>query len=69
MDASAAVERVRSRSVSRMGRKRTRSEAPRDMEVDGEEDGSQAPKKRVHSSKSRCPFTSSLYFMPCLLLY
>ncbi|BDA46889.1 Nucleolar GTP-binding protein 1 [Coccomyxa sp. Obi] len=53
VDASAAVERARARSVSRVGRKRLRSAsaaATADMEVDG----SQAPpKKRIHSSKSR----------------
>lgn len=48
LDASAAVERAR--SVSRVGRKRTRSQSRADaMEV---EDG-QPPAKRVHSSKSR----------------
>lgn len=51
MDATAAVERARSRS--RVGRKRMRSEGPGEaMEVDGLE-GSQPPKKRIHSSKSR----------------
>lgn len=53
VDASAAVERARARSVGRVGRKRLRSAsaaAAADMEVDG----SQAPpKKRIHSSKSR----------------
>ncbi|KAK9918943.1 hypothetical protein WJX75_008237 [Coccomyxa subellipsoidea] len=53
VDASAAIERARARSVSRVGRKRLRSAsaaAPADMDVDG----SQAPpQKRIHSSKSR----------------
>ena len=53
MDASLAVERARSRS--RTGRKRTRSEGPAAMEVDAEgaAAGSQPPKKRLHSAKSR----------------
>lgn len=51
MDATLAVERARSRS--RVGRKRTRSEGPAAMEVDGDAAGSQPPKKRLHSSKSR----------------
>lgn len=54
LDASKAIARARSRSVSRVGRKRQRdtSAAAGDaMEVDG----SQAPeKKRIHSAKSRC---------------
>ncbi len=53
LDAGKAIARARSRSVSRVGRKRLRdaSAALGDaMEVDG----SQAPeKKRIHSAKSR----------------
>ena len=53
LDASKAIARARSRSVSRVGRKRLRgaSAAPSDaMDVDS----SQAPeKKRIHSAKSR----------------
>ena len=51
MDATAAVDRARARSVSRMGRKRTRSEGPADMEIDQE--GALAPQKRIHSGRSR----------------
>ena len=54
MDASLAVERARSRSQSRVGRKRTRSEGPAAMDVDAEAGASQPPKKRLHSAKSRC---------------
>lgn len=54
LDASKAIARARSRSVSRVGRKRQRDAsagAGEAMEVDG----SQAPeKKRIHSAKSRC---------------
>ncbi len=60
LDGSAAVQRARTRSLSRVGRKRTRSEsrgpgglAGDAMEgVEGGVDG-QPPAKRVHSSKSR----------------
>ena len=57
MDASLAVARARSRS--RVGRKRERSLGPSAMEIDGgaEGDGDVSmapPKKRIHSSKSRC---------------
>lgn len=47
----------RARSQSRQGRKRTRSEGPAGMDVDGMADGDvdmEPPKKRIHSSKSRC---------------
>ena len=55
IDPTAAVERARSRSRSRVGRKRTRSVAGGEaMDVDdGGGDGAPAAKKRVHSSKSR----------------
>lgn len=52
IDASGAVERARSRSVSRVGRKRERSQGPTDMEIDGQEDAA-APEKRIHSGRSR----------------
>ena len=54
VDASLAVARARERSQSRMGRKRTRSQAPgvSDMDIDAPE-GTQPPEKRVHSAKSR----------------
>lgn len=62
LDADAAVQRARTRSLSRVGRKRTRSEsrgpagAPGSDAMEGVEgagvDG-QPPAKRVHSSKSR----------------
>ena len=54
MDADLAVHRAR--SASRTGRKRERSvAAPVDAEGDAEMvDAGQPPKKRVHSSKSRC---------------
>lgn len=53
LDATSAVERARSRSLSRVGRKRLRSQGPEAMEIDGHE-GSVAPQKRIHSGKSRC---------------
>ncbi|KAK9828216.1 hypothetical protein WJX74_003764 [Apatococcus lobatus] len=46
----------RARGQSRLGRKRTRSEGPAGMDVDGVADGDvdmEPPKKRIHSSKSR----------------
>ena len=49
----------RARGQSRLGRKRTRSEGPAGMDVDGVGDGDvdmEPPKKRIHSSKSRCSF-------------
>lgn len=51
IDATAAVARARSRSQSRVGRKRTRSVTPGGMEVEGDEGEPSA--KRLHSSKSR----------------
>lgn len=54
LDAGKAIARARSRSVSRVGRKRQRDAsacAGEAMDVDS----SQAPeKKRIHSAKSRC---------------
>ena len=53
LDASKAVARARSRSVSRVGRKRTR-DAPAGGAEAMDVDGSQAPEqKRIHSAKSR----------------
>ena len=52
LDASPAVKRARSRSVSRVGRKRVRSAGPTDMEVDTQEEAT-APPKRIHSGRSR----------------
>ena len=57
LDPSAALERARARSVSRVGRKRARSLAAAKgdaMEVDGGDGAALPPIKRVHSSKSRC---------------
>ena len=54
LDASKAVARARSRSVSRVGRKRTR-DAPAGGAEAMDVDGSQAlEQKRIHSAKSRC---------------
>lgn len=51
LDAGAAVGRARERSMSRMGRKRTRSSSAKGTAaVDGDFEGE---KKRVHSSKAR----------------
>ena len=59
IDPTAAVERARSRSRSRVGRKRTRSVAGGEaMDVDGGDGAQPAAKKRVHSSKSRCALQS-----------
>ena len=53
LDASKAVARARSRSVSRVGRKRLR-DAPAGSAEAMDMDGSQAPEqKRIHSAKSR----------------
>ena len=53
LDASKAVARAHSRSVSRVGRKRLR-DAPAGVPEAMDVDGSQAPeKKRIHSAKSR----------------
>jgi hypothetical protein len=53
IDASSAVARARERSRSRVGRKRARSEAGRDAEAMDVDGTTPAPKKRIHSSKSR----------------
>ena len=63
IDSSPAVERARARSQSRVGRKRTRSQGPADMEVDGGEDA-QEPQKRIHSGKSRYPLLANLFCVP-----
>lgn len=52
LDASSAVERARSRSVSRAGRKRVRSAGPTDMDIDTEAVET-VPPKRIHSGRSR----------------
>lgn len=58
LDASKAIERARSRSVSRVGRKRLRDAPSAGGAEAMEVDGSRAPQKRIHSAKSRCAFAS-----------
>lgn len=68
MDASQAVSRVRSASVTRVGRKRSRSLASlgRDASA-GDADVEMAPAKRIHSSKSRSLSRGAFFYILVVL--
>lgn len=59
IDPTAAVGRARERARSRVGRKRTRSEAEPSTAQSMDITAAAPEKKRVHSSKSRCLYCSS----------